>query len=206
MRKLIYLIVLMGILATPVTVLAKEISKQTFMEKIEVTIELLDKWDEYNVFSSLTTHKDIMLVTSLFTAYAIMINKSKQYDLNKDEKNKVQDFKKKAIARQLVQFPKIRHAFNPIANQSMKRHNISVETFGRRSVIIQFVGNLFRKYIDEEIFQDVMLSDLRIMRFKQSRYKQNNDQNRYVNYTIHSPDDSRLIIWRDEYVFDITDN
>jgi len=206
MRKLIYLIVLMGMLATPVTALAEKINKQTFMGNLEGQIEVLDKWDEYNLLSPLTTSSDITLATGLFTSYAIMINKSKQYDLNKDEKNKVQDFKKKVIARQLVQFPKIRHAFYPIANQSMKRHNISIETFGRRSVIIQFVGNSFREDIIKETFQEMMLSDLRIMRFKQSRYKQNNDQDHYVNYPIQSPNDDRLIIWRNECVFDITDD
>jgi len=89
----------------------------------------------------------------------------------------------------------MRKEYGKILSQNLWENDITVSTNGTGNRYINFTGSLFAANKNKKDFQEQMVSELSMYRFKQSRYKWYEEQGNYTYYEISKEKDSDLMLF-----------
>jgi len=180
----------------------KKEEKESYINQVKREIKSLDEWDSKE-HSKLDTVLGVVMQTALISAYAMIVNNSSKHKLSVNELNLAKTLRKKAISRQLKEFPRIRDKYGPVVRKKLWDLNMSARTIGNKYTIIEYVGAVFANNINIKEFQGMVRETLTNLRFKQSRYKWYKEDDEYTYYTINSPSDSQFGFWENQRFIEV---
>ncbi len=95
---------------------------------------------------------------------------------------------------QANEFPIMRKAYRKLLHDKLWVNNVETEISGSTNSIITFTGGTFANNKNKQDAQDALHDMLRLLRFKQSRYKWYEGDDRYTYYEMKTPKDGEVLI------------
>ena len=157
---------------------------------------MIEEMKVYDVSKHLANKESIIIASAVYSAMALHIDDAKNYNLNEQQRKRIDAFKKVLTTRQKNDYPKLRNAYGPAARKVLWEEDITVSTFGEKYKIIEFTGGLFIKNKNIASFQTGLLDTLLALRFDQVRYKWSKRADEYTNYNLDSmPSDTDIRLY-----------
>lgn len=138
---------------------------------------------------------EILYEISLFSAWALLIERAPRLDLTDDQRRRVEAFRAGVQRLQRTEFPALRDAYGPAARRVLWEDDIEARTFGRRFTVIEFVGGLFAANRNIKRFQEEIRIVMHKLRFEQVRYKWYEGEDEYSYYALSPEPDEALVVW-----------
>ncbi len=168
------------------------IEQQKIQEHKQVLIRELESFEKGIDFSSYSgSNESLQIEIVLFSEWWKLIERSEHYEdkevmkLSKQLKNKVQYNQEKEL-------PRIRKKYCKIVKDAMWEHDIDVEMTSDN--IINITGYIFSRNKNIKDFQIKLNENLKLFRFKQSRYRSYDEELEYTYYTTYDGLDSDPLI------------
>jgi hypothetical protein len=161
----------------------------TLKEQLVREIKSLDKpFDSKNYRG---TVEGLQMEVVLFSVWANFISEG---ETNKDkEVNKLSiELKKKVIALQIKEFPKMRSNYGKAVADKLWENNIYVSTQGGKSEVINLTGGVFANNKNIKDTQQTLLEVLTQFRFKEVRYRWYKDASEFTYYKVEAPKDNEI--------------
>lgn len=137
---------------------------------------------------------DFTMEVGVFSAWSKMIEDGLNHT-NKEINGIANKMKNSLIKLQIKEFPKIRKAYGVNADNKLWEADVDVKVYGTNNTIIEFIGGTFSANKNKQDFQNDIHSMMKILRFKQVRYKWYELDDEYTYYTIESDPDNELIVY-----------
>jgi hypothetical protein len=156
--------------------------------KITNSIKSIDSGDDLtkNPINSAT---DFQITVTIFKAYATIIKEGKQSS-DKEILRLTNELKKKVIASQMKNFPKIRKAYYEFIKNKLWENDVYVDVSGSGNTNLKFTGAYFAANKNIKTTQETLHEMLTLLRFKQTQYRWYKEQEEYTYYKIETPADN----------------
>ena len=128
----------------------------------------------------------------MFATWASFINENINSS-DSEIKKLASTLKKKVLALQAKEFPRLRRAYAKIAADKLWRDDIYVTVQGDSYSIINLSGGLFAANKNIQETQESLSDILRQFHFKQSRYRWYKEADEFTYYEIGSQRDNELV-------------
>lgn len=137
---------------------------------------------------------DIYMIKSELSMFYALYSEfsSAEKSSNKEVQLAGAKLKKRTIAFQKSEFPKMRQAYFDIIYNPFWKENITTKLKGPNKTHIQFLGVVFASNKNIDDFQNNLNSILHALRFKKAGYSWN-EYDGYSTYTLKTPPDDELI-------------
>jgi hypothetical protein len=109
------------------------------------------------------------------------------------EKKSAEQLRKKAVERQLEEFPKMREELAHIFYKDFREEMVGVKCIGDESATLQLTGGSYssKKTIEKKHASIVEL--LQTFRFKAVHYRNSSSSNEFTGVSVDSPEDGQLV-------------
>jgi hypothetical protein len=112
---------------------------------------------------------------------------------NEENKKLASSLRKKVIAMQVAEFPKLRKAYVDIIANKLWEENITVTVQGNGNTVINLTGGLFANNKNIKQTQETIDEVVKMFRFKQIRYRWYKGENEYTYYDLKVPKDNESV-------------
>ena len=128
----------------------------------------------------------------LFSVWANII---KEGESSVDDQNKklASTLRKKVLALQISEFPKMRKAYIDVVADKLWEENITVTAQGNGNTVVNITGGIFVNNKNKKQMQETLSDVLKSFRFKQVRYRWYKDEDEYTYYDLSVPKDNELV-------------
>lgn len=127
----------------------------------------------------------------LFNLWANVIQEGEAS--NNENKKLANSLRKKVIAIQIAEFPKLRKAYVDIIANKLWEENITVTVQGNGSTVINLTGGLFANNKNIKQTQEAIYDVVKMFRFKQIRFRWFKGADEYTYYDLEVPKDNELV-------------
>src|SRR3954447_20630019 len=164
----------------------------TFMGRVD------QEFSRLNAFDPLYYTRESGLIgegLAVINQWAVLIQEAAALDLTPDQRQRVLEFRREAIAGQQRFFPVLRSQYRPAMQQKAAKHNVAVSTSDADHTTIDCAGGMFGSVGYQRGFTEMMWPILRRLRFKTIQYREYRTQNTFAAWNILSPEDEVLVVW-----------
>lgn len=134
----------------------------------------------------------LQIQSILFSTYASVVLEGEKSSSEEDKKLAV-ELKKKLIAKQIAEYPKMRKAYAEFADTTMWEANIDATVSGTNNATLTFIGGSFASNKNVLDVHTKIVDMLKELRFKRVNYKWIPSDETYTYWDIESAKDSELI-------------
>lgn len=138
------------------------------------------------------TVQAVQMELILFAAWANIIREGEQ-SLDVENKKLAATLRKKVLALQTSEFPKMRKEYINVAANKLWEENITVTVQGNSNTIVNITGGIFASNKNKKQMQESLSDVLKSFRFKQVRYRWYKGDDEYTYYDMSVPKDSELV-------------
>lgn len=172
------------------TTSSKPQTTEELKEQLKRELASFDKKFDNSSYNG--TVESVQMELILFSVWASIVNKGLSSADNENQKL-ANDLKKKVIALQVKEFPRMRKAYGDVVSQKLWENDIYVSTQGGTNAIINFTGGLFAANKNIQETQTTLQKVLTEFRFKEARYRWYKGADEFTYYKIESPKDNELV-------------
>lgn len=159
--------------------------------KIANNIKSIDGGDDLTK-NEMTSATDFQITAAIFKAYAMAVNEGKASS-DKEVLKLTEELRKKVVASQQKNFPKIRKAYYEFVKNKLWENDVYVDISGSGNTVIKFTGGYFAANKNIKETQEALSEMLTLLRFKQTQYRWYKGQDEFTYYTIESNKDSEIV-------------
>jgi len=170
------------------------LTQEDYLEQVRRELKSLSK---FSVRTHTKSKDSIMTCLLLFGSWTLIVEEAAGYRIeSKEHLDLVSKMKKEVRRVQRLAFPKLRDAYGPLVRKDLWEDDMSAKTFGARFTVIEFVGRAFAANRNIKKWNQRVRETLRMLRFKQVRYKWIKSATEYTYFTLDAKPDDALIIWK----------
>lgn len=166
-------------------------SKTEFMRG--VSAELADV-KTFDGASMRKTERGLGIAVETFQKWAETIERSKGFELSKEEAKSVKEFAAASVRVQRREFPLLRAQFGRFADQAGWQHDLRVNTSGPGNSYCDYTSVIFASNAGIKQIQETVQEMLFKLRFKRSRFRWYRGSDQFTYFKINSPRDDQLAI------------
>lgn len=162
----------------------------TLTERLQKTVN-----DPYWASTTPADYSDntkLQVQSILFSTYANEVAEGEKSTSTEDKKL-ASELKKKLIAKQVSEYPKMRNAYADFAGTTLWEQDIDVSSSGTGNTTITFVGAIFASNKGIDAVQTPLEDMLKELRFKRVNYKWYSGEDDYTYFNLKTPTDSALL-------------
>ena len=139
-----------------------------------------------------STSLKIQAQSMIFGTYISDIKEGEKSS-SEEDKQLASEIKKKLIAKQVKEYPKMRKAYTQFAHNTLWKEDIDVSSSGSTYTTITLVGSIFASNKGIASIEGTIESMLKELRFKRVNYKWIAHEEEYQYFDLKTPSDSELV-------------
>jgi hypothetical protein len=172
------------------TIITKDQTPAELKKQLKKELASFDK--PFDGSSYRGTVESLQMEVVLFSLWASVIDKGAN-SMDKENKKLAAGLKRKVIARQVKEFPKIRGNYGKALADKLWESNIYASTEGHTNGIINLTGGIFANNKNIAETQQTLLEVFTQFRFKEVRYRWYKGADEFTYYKLETPKDSEVI-------------
>lgn len=160
------------------------------LDRINREIKSIEEGKDYSGFRG--SIRSLQMELILFAEWGRMVKEGMASD-NEEDQKAAEELKRKASQVQAKEFPKLRAEYIKIVDEKMWENDIDVVGSGAKKEIITLIGAIYAANKNKKSTQEDIQNMLNQFRFKQSRYKWFDGDDKWTYWDIKSPKDTEVV-------------
>lgn len=148
---------------------------------------------QFDFEEHLESNPDILYITRFYSQIGNNLNREKDFQLSGDTQKLIYKLRQELSSMQASTYPIIRQEFAKNAAEEMKEYNVDIIAIGEDNAYLCISGEIFTTKDMVKETQNLINESAIQLRFKQVRYKADSNSNKYILFTLNTPEDGDIL-------------